>query len=157
MTAETIQKEDDEVSLSISIDVNEIKNNKQFLERLKATYSHTGITSDLTDKQVMLATQMDMAIMPMEISISAGEKRQITQYNPNDYFASIKLDISGMYNTVIIAVQTAPTGQKVSTYIESKKLLYELLKDRIEMHEDFLRNILHNLQEKDGLKPAPRK
>lgn len=147
----------DEVPLGTTIDVQEIKNNKQFLERLKATYSHTGVTSELTDKQVLLATQMDMAIMPMEITISAGEKRQVTQYNPNDYFASIKLNISGLYKAVEGAVHTAPAGQKVDTYMESKKLLYELLKDRIEMHEDFLRSILHKLEEKDGLITKPRK
>lgn len=147
----------DELTLGASMDVQEIKNNKLFLERLKVTFSHTGITSELTDKQIMSATEMDMAIMPMEITVSAGEKRQVTQYNPNDYFVSMKLDISGMYQAVITAVQTAPSGQKIATYIESKKLLYELLKDRIEMHEDFLRSILHKLEEKDGLITKPRK
>ena len=42
----------------------------------------------LTNEQLSTILTMDLTMQPQEFIVSAGEKRQIAQYESNDYFLS---------------------------------------------------------------------
>lgn len=108
---------------------------------------------ELSDEDIELAIRMEMAIMPTEITISAGETRQKQQYEPYTYHSTMRLDCSDLAKAVKHAYETAPEGHKLSTYVRAKKLMYRVIASKFDAHERYQRDLIHIQEEKDGIIP----
>jgi hypothetical protein len=126
--------------------------NYDHLKDLKEKDRIKAIRADMTDEQIMLAVEMEMSMIPIEINVSAGEKRQVSQYNPNDYWGSMRFDIKGMSETVVAAVRAAPKGKKIEVYIEARKILHATIESKFRDYERFIRGILKKQELKDGIR-----
>jgi hypothetical protein len=136
------------------ITTEEIKNSEMY-SKVHDIFSKIddGKDVEVSDEELLFAVKMELSLIMTEITISAGEKRQKTQFNPNDYFGSVKLDVSEASRTILERVMDAPLGSKVETYIKSKKYFYSLIAERFSTHEDFIRNLIQNQQRSDGINP----
>jgi hypothetical protein len=119
-------------------------------KRVTELFKEIGEGSVSTD-DLILAIEMDISVMPLTLNVSYSEKRQKTQYNPNDYFASMQLDVSDLGKIVLGAVKAAPEGEKLNAYIKNKRILYQMIEDKISMNREFLKECVHAQQQEDGI------
>jgi hypothetical protein len=153
--AEDIAQTSDVSVLDLSIEVDEIKTQEDFMKRVTTILSNTGLEeSEIAEEDVETVAAFEMSIMPKEMSISAGEKRQIKQYSPNDYHASVKLDISKMSQILLERLAAAEYGKRLELYMTLKKSMYQVISETITRHDDYLREIMHRQQKADGIEPT---
>ena len=125
-------------------------NNSMLKMRVKTILSDSGIT-EATEEDILLAAQMEMAGFPNEVSISAGETRQVKQYSPNNYHLSMKLDITDLKDVTLNSIQEASEGNVLSQYVKSKTMMYQSLSNKIERGESYLRDQISQMKSDDGL------
>lgn len=119
-------------------------------KRVTELFKEIGESTVSTD-DLILAIEMDISVIPLTLSISYSEKRQKTQYNPNDYFASMQLDVSDLGKIVLGAVKATPEGERLNAYIKYKRILYQMIEDKILMNREFLKECVHAQQQEDGI------
>lgn len=120
--------------------------------RVEDIFKDIGITS-ATEDDVIIVAKMELSIFPSELTVSASETRQKAQYSPNSYFASMKLDLSDLKSIVLEAVESAPKGSRVETYIKYKSAFYNLVQTKVRQTSEMLRGTLHAQQRNDGIEP----
>jgi len=134
--------------------VTEIKaqdvNNSMLKDRVKAILSDSGI-ADASDEDILLAAQMEMAGFPDEITVSAGETRQVKQYSPNNYHLSMKIDITDLKDVTMDSIRAANSGNILTQYVKSKTMMYQALSSKIERGESYLRDQIAQMKSDDGL------
>ena len=107
---------------------------------------------EITEKELMAVFEYDLEMCPKEVSVSAAETRQVRQYESNNYHLSIKLDIGGCHDAIFHQVESAPVGEKVSAYLEAKKLLYTMIREKYSRNENYLRDLIQTQKIEDGIK-----
>jgi hypothetical protein len=107
---------------------------------------------DVTEKELMAVFEYDLEMCPKQLTVSAAETRQVRQYESNNYHLSMQLDIGGCHDAIIHQVETAPLGEKVSTYLEAKKLLYTMMREKYSRNENYLRDMIRVQKTEDGIK-----
>ena len=100
----------------------------------------------------MAVFEYDLEMCPKQLTVSAAETRQVRQYESNNYHLSMQLDIGGCHDAIIHQVESAPLGEKVSTYLEAKKLLYTMIREKYSRNENYLRDMIRVQKTEDGIK-----
>jgi len=105
----------------------------------------------ITAAELMGILELDLNMSLTEVTISSGETRQVRQYEPNNYHASVKIDLSGTKETMLEAVKAAPVGSKIDVYAEQKRLLFTLVSKKYEHFDRFLRQMFSDRQRDHGI------
>ena len=85
-------------------------------------------------------------IQTKEMTISVGEKRQVRQYEGNDYHESTKIGIEGL-SPFLDSLDVGPkTRRKLSA------ITLGMLTTRVNQVYNFMKASIHNQQDIDGLK-----
>lgn len=111
-----------------------------------------GDDEPLTDDDLRFINNLNLEMRATEMTISVGEKRQVRQYEPNDYHASLKIDISGAWDVIFERVRQAEPAEMAAVFTESKKCFYALMSEQHTRHERWLRASIHEQQLADGIK-----
>lgn len=107
---------------------------------------------DLTDEEKVILSTIDITAWPIELNISASEKRQVRQYESNDYYASIKIDLSGVQTALLTILKNASSVEEFAeNYQNMKQMVYEYIREKYTANERFLRKLLQEAQLKDGI------
>ena len=109
-------------------------------------------TKEVTNEQLMFILDLDLNMSVKELTISAGETRQMRQYESNNYHLSMKLDLGDCQNIVLEQVKSAKNDDKMTTYFQSKKTLYAVMREKYIRNESYLRNLISAQKIKDGIK-----
>ena len=105
----------------------------------------------ISDEQLELMFQMAAAMQPMEMNISAGEKRQTRQYESNDYFISMKISLEGIDKTIFDKMRSVTPAQRPAVFDECRSMLYALISLYYKNNENLLRALLTEQQKEDGI------
>jgi hypothetical protein len=107
--------------------------------------------SQVTKEQMLFIVQMDMKTFITEISVSASATRPTEiKYATNNYYASAKLDISGMSSLMFEHLDKCSEEELLDRYFEMKQAIYTLIEIKYESMESFLRNLLLSSEKKDN-------
>lgn len=107
---------------------------------------------EINEQELMTVFEYDLEMCPKQITVSAAETRQVRQYESNNYHLSMQLDIGGCHDAIIHKVNSAPFGEKISTYLEAKKLLYVMIREKYARNENYLRDMIKTQKIEDGIK-----
>ena len=92
----------------------------ELLESSLAKIAQTLYNKDeVTEDELMAVFEYDLEMSPKQLTVSDSETRQVRQYESNNYHLSMQLDIGGCHDAIIHQVESAPLGEKVSTYLEA--------------------------------------
>ena len=98
---------------------------------------------EITEEQVQ--EKVKALIQTKEMTISVGEKRQVRQYEGNDYHESTKLEIGGL-TPFLNSLQTDPkTRRRLSA------MALGMLTTRVNQMYNFMKASIHAQQEVDGI------
>jgi len=125
-----------------------IEHTKQGLDLVKRVLGKT----DASEEEIKRVLLLDMSISIGQMTISANETRQVRQYESNNYFISVQYDLSEAFRQVIDEVLRTPADQQEAKYFESKKVLWQMVADRYKNTENYLRELIKQQQEEDGIK-----
>lgn len=106
----------------------------------------------LSDEELELVFKMAVEVIPTEIQMSASETRQVRQYEPNSYQASMKLDCSGMHQRIVDRVMEAKPENRVAVFTECKRIAYGIIAEQYKVNENYLRKLIQQQQLDDGIK-----
>ena len=112
--------------------------------------NETDLRKTLDEDTILQFAVLELSSFPTEITISAGMTRQIQQYCPNTYHASVKVDIGRATDLIVDTVKNAAKGKRIDTYVKLKRYQYKSLLGKIEKHEDVLRRALISRASADG-------
>jgi len=104
---------------------------------------------EVSQKEIIDLLELDMGFSISEITISAGETRQVRQYEPNTYHVTIKYDLNAALSTLSDKVKKSKNPTE--TYFEQKKMLFQLISDKYSNGENYLRDLIKNQQKDDGI------
>lgn len=106
----------------------------------------------LTNEELKFILELDCNFIPVEFTISASETRQVRQYESNNYFASIKYDISPIYKIIVqLALSGINSVDIVERYIKYKIALMTAIEIKYTNSEDFLRHMIKQQKNKHGI------
>jgi hypothetical protein len=103
-----------------------------------------GNDEELTLEQLRLLLQQE--IFTSSVTISTAEKRQMRQYEMNDYFISHTIDLSG-WNELLKAV---PQEDQQAT----RREMFQALRRRLETTASQQKELIHMEQYLDGIKTS---
>jgi hypothetical protein len=106
----------------------------------------------LTEAELMTILEMDLEMFPKELTVSAAETRQVRQYESNNYHLSMKLDLGECQQVVLGMVRSAPEDKRIAAYVEGKKLLYGIIREKYSRNENYLRDLIRAQKTEDGIK-----
>ncbi len=114
----------------------------------------------LTSTEFSDLVAMDLSILPTEMSISATATRPTSvKFATNSYFVAVKIDlvsIIGMISKVIDDSASMPTPDRIKRVIELKSMLYKVINNKYESHEQYLRALVRSAEAADGIEPIGR-
>ena len=128
------------------MNIDKIKNTK--IEDLAAKILNKNV-EELTDKELELMYDISSTVFPVELTISAGETRQVRQYESNNYHLSVKIDLSSV--SEIMKAKIA-SSNSVEDLLDTKRVLYNAIDSIYKTHENVLRSMIREQQEEDGIK-----
>jgi chromosome condensin MukBEF complex kleisin-like MukF subunit len=109
------------------------------------------LKEDGTPEQItfgQLLKRMQLSITATEMVVSCGEKYQKRQFEPKDYFSSMKFTLADLYN-LISRVQD-PQQQ-----IQARNAVAQIIRDQVLKSDTFQRETLRWIAQLDGIKPFP--
>lgn len=130
--------------------VDHIRGNR--IEEIAKSLMNLDADDDISDEDLKLIFDLNLEFQTKEMTISAGEKRQLFQFEPNDYHASIKIDLGNSWKIIFDRVKDAPVDERVELYTKCKKIFYDLIKAQYEKHENYLRELIKVQELGDGIK-----
>ena len=128
------------------MNIDKIKSTK--IEDLAAKILNKNV-EELTDKELELMYDISSTVFPVELTISAGETRQVRQYESNNYHLSVKIDLSSV--SEIMKAKIA-SSNSVEDLLDTKRVLYNAIDSIYKTHENVLRSMIREQQEEDGIK-----
>lgn len=107
---------------------------------------------DITDEDLKLIFDLNLEFQARELTISAGEKRQKFQFEPNDYHVSMKMDLGKSWTVIFDNVKKAEPEDRVEAYQKAKMIFYKLIQAQHAKNEGFLRKLLKDSEERDEIR-----
>ena len=107
----------------------------------------------IADSDLEFVFELVTEMAPSELTISAAETRQFKAYEPNQYYASMKIDLGNVHQRIFERVKRARPEDRAATFTECKRILYSLMKEQYSRNEDYLRSLISKQQIEDGLSP----
>jgi hypothetical protein len=113
--------------------------------------------SQCTKAEVLTLIEMDMRLYIGKMNVSVSGTRQVEQFNPNTYGASLEIDFTQSYGYMLEQVRSAATPEEViEKYIQLRGIFLSLVGMKFRNTEDYLRNLCREAELKDGAKPVGR-
>ena len=106
---------------------------------------------ELLDEDLEFIWELVSQVSPLEITVSASETRQVRQYEPNNYHASIKISFGDAAERILERVKAAPPDKRPESFVNCKRILYGLIAEQYARNEDYLRSLMQAQQQGDGL------
>jgi hypothetical protein len=106
----------------------------------------------LTEEELLFVYKLAAGIVPSKMVVSASETRQVRQYEPNAYHASIELSLAGVNDTIIERVMNASPKDRPAILSECKRIVYGMISQQYKVNENFLRRLIETQQNEDGIK-----
>lgn len=122
------------------------------IENIAKSLMNLDKDDEITDEDLKLIFDLNLEFQAKELTISAGEKRQAFQFEPNDYHVSMKVDLGNSWNVIFDRVKNAKPEDRASEYQACKKIFYKLIAAQHSKNELFLRGLLRAQQAEDGIK-----
>ena len=120
------------------------------IEEIAKSLMNLSADDTISDEDLKLIFDLNLEFQAKEMTISAGEKRQKFQFEPNDYHASMKIDLGNSWNVIFSRVKDAPPEERAEVYQNCKKLFYDLIQAQYQKHERYLRSLLQAQAKIDG-------
>ena len=110
---------------------------------------------DLTKSDIKMLVQMDMKMIISKLSLSrSGTRTTSLQYNTNNYFVAMDINISGVFEIVNTYLETVPDDKLIDEYLLHKNTIYNLIRVKYASAEEYLQNLLNTAMKKDNC-PTP--
>lgn len=107
---------------------------------------------ELSNEELQFILDLDCNFKLTEFTISASETRQVRQYESNNYFASIKFDISPIYDIIVkLALMGSTHNEIIERYIKYKIAFMNSIELKYASSEDFLRHMIKDKKLKHGI------
>lgn len=107
--------------------------------------------ADITPEELETVFKLDELFEITELTVSASETRQTRPYESNNYFISMKYDLSGAHKLVKSRTATENSNSRYKKYMELRKTLMNLIERKYSTMEDKLRDMIKKQQNNDGL------
>lgn len=123
------------------------------LKGLAVTKLATELYQDkpLTEEELENLFRLDCAIFPSQLTVSAGETRQVRQFEPNNYHVSMQFDLSEVKTVVKKQVMQAPLEKRAEVYDDLRHMVYGVIMKKYEKGERYLRTLISGAKAADGL------
>jgi len=102
---------------------------------------------ELTEENFLAEISGSLRVKEMTISLGEKRKSPVSQYEPNDYHYSMKLDLEGI-TSLLSLVEDPATRKDLSSKAVQKIIL------KSESLSLFMKRLMHAEQAKDGVNPA---
>jgi len=113
--------------------------------------------STLTKDHIITLVKMDMSTFIGELSVSVAITRPTEQkFATNNYHASAKLDVSGIFDIIDEELKNTDKDQLIDRYLSLKSAAYNLISAKYGSTENFLRNLVESAASKDAISPIGR-
>ena len=122
------------------------------IEGIAKTLMNLDPDDEITGEDLKLIFVLNLEFQAKELTISAGEKRQAFQFEPNDYHVSMKVDLGNSWNVIFDRVKNAAPKDRAAEYQNCKRIFYKLIEAQHSKNEGFLRGLLRKQQEVDGIR-----
>ena len=118
---------------------------------------HGELPSKLNEKQLGDLITLDMASLPTQFTVSAGATRRTeVQYCSNNYHLSEQLDTSSMKDAILSGLENLDGADMINRYVEIRSTMLKMCEVKIESTEDWLRELIKEMEIKDGQAPQGR-
>lgn len=149
---------DQEQIIDVSnIDLSEIESNivLKLSELCKSIFDKQIDEVPSEDLSALLNIDINSSIETMNVYCQST--RQVEQYQPNGYSLSETISFRNSYAWIHNHINTIPnSNQKVVRYAKLKSILYKLMSQKYHSTESFLRSLIREAEQKDGVKPLGR-
>lgn len=132
------------------LEVDHIRGN--IIEGIAKTLMDLDPEDEITDEDLKLIFDLNLEFQAKELTISAGEKRQAFQFEPNDYHVSMKVDLGNSWKVIFDRVKNAKPEDRAEEYQACKKIFYQLIKAQHSKNEVFLRGLLRDAEARDDIR-----
>ena len=106
---------------------------------------------ELSDSELDFIWALVTEMNPIEFTVSASETRQIRQYEPNQYYASMKFSLANTPGIILDMMRKADPAKRVQVFVDCKRILYGTISERYKKDENYLRKLLQDQQTDDGI------
>lgn len=106
----------------------------------------------IKDEDLKFVFELVSEMTPEKIVVSASETRQLRQYEPNQYHASVTIDMGGTADRIFDRVAKAAPENRAAVFTDCKRILYSLMAEQYKRNDDFLRSLFQKQQIEDGIK-----
>ena len=111
----------------------------------------------LTKDHIITLVKMDMATFIGELSVSVAITRPTEQkYATNNYHASAKLDVSGIFDIIDEELKVTAQEDLIDRYLSLKTAAFNLIGAKYGSTENFLRNLVEGAASRDSILPIGR-
>lgn len=110
-----------------------------------------------TKAELITLIEMDIRLSIGKMNVSVSGTRQVEQYNPNTYGASLEIDFTSSYEYMLEQVRAAKTSEEViEKYIQLRGLFLSLVGMKFRNTEGYLRDLCREAEIKDNAKAVGR-
>jgi hypothetical protein len=110
-----------------------------------------------TKAELITLIEMDIRLSIGKMNVSVAGTRQVEQYNPNTYGASLEIDFTASYDYMLEQVRMAKTSEEViEKYIQLRGLFLSLVGMKFRNTEGYLRDLCREAEIKDNAKAVGR-
>lgn len=110
-----------------------------------------------TKDEIVSLIEMDIRLSIGRMNVQVSGTRQVEQFNPNTYGASLEIDFSESYAFMLSQVKLAPTSEEViEKYIQLRSVFLTLVGMKFRNTEDYLRSLCRDAEIKDNAKAVGR-
>jgi hypothetical protein len=110
-----------------------------------------------TKDEIISLVEMDIRLSIGRMNVQVSGTRQVEQFNPNTYGASLEIDFSESYSYMLSQVKLAATPEEViEKYIQLRSVFLTLVGMKFRNTEDYLRSLCRDAEVKDNAKAVGR-
>ena len=110
-----------------------------------------------TKDEVCNLIEMDLRLVVGKMNVHVSGTRQVEQFNPNTYGASLEIDFTQSYQFMLDSVKNSNTVEDlIEKYIQMRSTFLTLVGMKFKNTEDYLRHLCREAEIKDNVKPVGR-
>ena len=110
-----------------------------------------------TKEEIVLLVEMDLRLSIGKMNVQVSGTRQVEQFNPNTYGASLEIDFTESYSYMLEQVKAASSAEDtIEKYIQLRGTFLALVGMKFKNTEDYLRHLCREAEIKDNAKPVGR-
>jgi hypothetical protein len=110
-----------------------------------------------TKEEVITLIEMDIRLSIGKMNVQVSGTRQVEQFNPNTYGATLEINFSESYDYMLNQVRLASTPEElIEKYVQMRSVFLTLVGMKFRNTEDYLRSLCRDAELKDNVKPVGR-